>query len=86
MYGIFVLSRTTYGGYDTYSSCVVVAQDAETAKLIHPNGIDSKLGAWWKRLNKYSTWAHPDTVNCVRVGTTETEIPGTVLCASFHAG
>ena len=46
---IYLLNQTEKTGYDTYDSCVVIANNEEEAKLIHPNGYDKyreELKVW----------------------------------------
>ena len=87
-------------GYDTYSSAVVRAPDAETARTIHPDGEQRWNGArwrvpaewddaaWTRPEHRSTTWvSHPDEVEVTLLGTAAPERSDTgVVLASFHAG
>ena len=75
---IYLLTNNVVTGYDTYDSCVVVAKDEESARLIHPSGYDYDYD--------YVDWCKPEEVEVKLIGTTETEEEGTVIIASFNAG
>ena len=71
--------------YDTYDSAVVVADSAEEAQKIHPNGASGDF-------NMYDSWvSRPGLVRVMYlgevVGEPDSDIyPGAVICASFNAG
>jgi len=98
---IYKLTQSVVNDYDTYDSCVVIAESMEAAKKIHPNGeYRWKRGQWcdefdnpcgdWQR-----TWAH--NLNDIEVehiglaggrnekGRPRDTKPGVVV-ASFNAG
>ncbi len=97
---IYVISQDSNTGYDTYDSAVVVAESADTARLLHPGGwvwdtdrkcwvcendVSSGDRKWWDPPDR-SGWCHPDNVTVEHVGTArEGQQPG-VICASFNAG
>lgn len=92
---LYLLHAGLYG-YDTYSSAVVRAPDAETARTIHPDGEQRWNGArwcaewhdaaWTRPEHRSTTWAsHPDEVEVTLLGTAERSETGVVL-ASFRAG
>lgn len=84
---IYLLTQNRARGYDTFDSCVVVAESAEKAAHIHPRGdiydvFDQRND--WKR----DTWCpHPDMVTVKLLGVAAVELePNTVVCASFNSG
>jgi hypothetical protein len=78
---LYLLTGTARG-YDTFDSCVVIAESEEVAKNVFPNGQED---GW-----KYSRgqWAEsPADVDCVLLGKAVKGLPsGQVICASFNAG
>ena len=82
---IFRLHQNINTSYDTYDSAVVVADSAEEAQKIHPNGASGDF-------SMYDSWvARPDLVTVTYlgeiVGEPERDIyPGAIICASFNAG
>lgn len=87
-------------GYDTYDSAIVVARDEESARHIHPDSrYDRQIRGYNRETNRfdkswyesdapsaYSDWTKPENVNVELVGTTNSYVEGTVLCASYNAG
>lgn len=90
---LWLLTQKENSGYDTYDSCVVVAENARIAKFFDPNGHD-----WRKRADKFnnwsgnrfgSTWAsRPAFVQAKCIGEADKRYmkSGTVIIASFNAG
>lgn len=81
---IYSLYRDSSGGYDTYDSCVVVAESEEDAKTIHPNRIDVVS----EEINFYSSssWVRLSEVQCELIGKAMSSMKRGVVCASFNAG
>lgn len=79
---LYLLTQDTNTGYDTFDSCVVVAETEDQARLIHP---EERVN-WLHKHN--NCW--PDTPDQVQVQLIGTASPGLdagkVLCASFNAG
>jgi len=82
---LFKIYQIINNGYDTFDSAVVVANSAEEAQKIHPNGAsgDFRMSDSWV--------ARPDLVTVTYlgeiVGEPERDIyPGAIICASFNAG
>lgn len=84
-------------GHDTYDSAIVVAENEEAARHIHPEidlkylvrGYNSKTGRYdkpWYESDCLWDWTKPENVNVTLVGTTDLFPKGTVLCASYNAG
>ena len=77
---LYLLEQDVNSRYDTYDSCVVVAESEEAARLINPEG--AEFGYEW------TTWAHDPTyvtVTYIGVATDNLEA-GTIICSSFNAG
>lgn len=82
---LYKLYRIDSIGYDEYDSCVVVAETEEAARHIHPSQYAEK--EWWlgdRAVRDY--WSKPNELVCELIGTTETLVAGTIVCASFNAG
>jgi len=80
---IFKLAQTAVKGWDTYSDCVVIAENAEQARRMHPRG-----GWIGQEYNDGSDWPiEADDITAEHLGTADAlyELPQ-VMCASFHAG
>lgn len=87
-------------GYDTYDSAIVVAENEEAARHIHPGstpgnpvvGYNTKTyrydKAWYESDDffPYLVWTKPEYVKAEFIGTTDLYSEGTVLCASYNAG
>lgn len=90
---IFRISQDVNGGYDTYSSAIVVAGSPDEARRVHPDDSyvwNSELNSWCYSSDpdepamSYS-WSNPENVEVELVGVAHQ--PGTrILCSSFHAG
>jgi hypothetical protein len=82
---LFRLHQNINTGYDTYDSAVVVADSAEEAQKIHPNGGSGDFSL-------YDSWvSRPDLVTLTYLGDVVGEpdddiYPGAIICASFNAG
>lgn len=74
------LLHGTATGYDTYDSCVVIAESPVKARTIHPRGDDG-----WPY--EGGSWANdPKDVKCERVGRAKLGSKPGVVCSSFNAG
>jgi len=76
---LYLLQQDENCGYDTYDSCVVVAETEDDARLINPDG---KWGRTW------TAWCKkPEEVAVTELGEAAYGLKGgTVVCASFNAG
>jgi hypothetical protein len=96
---LFYMTQDQERGYDTYDSCIVVAETPEEAIRINPSPslvwIDDEQGWGFKyadgRLEpEYCTsWANNiDRITVFEIGilTEPNYTSGTVVCASFNAG
>jgi hypothetical protein len=93
---LFHIFQSVNNDYDTFDSAVVVAETAEDAKKIHPNGDCVWDGSKWMRhledgrvfeMNAF-TWCTPEDVMAFELGdlTDVDYTAGNVICASFNAG
>lgn len=82
---IYLIWQNENRGYDTYDSVVVVAEDEESAKRIHPNTYGENP---WKDDSWGSGWCYsPDDVKVELVGTYEgAKTEPHIILASFNAG
>lgn len=80
---IYLLSQIEYTGYDTYDSCVVVANTEAEAKTYDPSG------GFIQDKHQYccDSWPrNPDLVDCLLIGKAIDGVGAGVICASFNAG
>ena len=95
---VYKLSQTVQDHYDTYDSCVVIAEGPESAKRFHPNGYYVWTEAGWEHKGYLVTpmgdnWCEwPPDLNDITVeyigvfdGNLE-DFDGAVICASYNAG
>ena len=73
---LYLLEQDHVGGYDTYDSVVVIAEDAEAARVMIPDTNSVRYGAWTD---------DPSKVMVTYLGTSADPVPGVIL-ASFNAG
>ena len=45
---LYLITQEINNDYDTYDSFVVVAEDEESAKTVHPLDTDKSFGSWVK--------------------------------------
>lgn len=82
---LFKLSQDVNNDYDTYSSCVVVAKDPDSAKAMTPYNPDYDLDVDCQY--REQAWAPVQDVKVECVGAASDGLrEGDVICASFHAG
>lgn len=74
---IYLISQTVKWGYDTFDSAVVAAPDEETAKNMLP-------ADWVALASILCVWCKPEDVQVKYIGVTD--LPQSVICASFNAG
>ena len=78
---IYLLTQTEIGGYDTYDSCVVCAENEEAASKILPSQHSS-----WER-EPWRMWAsRPENVTVKLIGVAADGVEPGVVLASFNAG
>ena len=98
---LWKLSQDVNNEYDTYSSAVVVSQDPEAARRIHPArysdtgdaifSFDQDHADWVDTSDGMSrgedSWTYPNNVKAVCVGEASSFlVEGEVVVASYHAG
>ena len=78
---IYLLKQSVNTKYDTYDSCVVVANSIEAARQILPSSYE-QWGAQW------TGWAYkPEQVSVTLIGVADKSYNSEqVICASFNAG
>ena len=84
---IYKISQTVCRGYDTYDSAIVVAETAQSATLIHPDGYIED--GWYTNYmpSMLSTWSHPKDVQVELIGIASREFTKEcVILSSFHSG
>lgn len=81
---LYRLTQTTIRGYDTFDSCIVVANSISEAKSMHPydggdiNSTNRYIDDWPK---------HPEQITAEYIGKADPKFTQPeVLCASFNAG
>lgn len=91
---IYLVSQTVAKGYDTCSDMVVVAENEEEARNIHPcqhplledwSGMDDDFNyEYWLS----NIWAkNPSQVSVKLIGTSVLpKVKNPIICYSFHAG
>ncbi|GHU92636.1 hypothetical protein FACS1894208_00120 [Clostridia bacterium] len=78
---LYLLTQSERCGYDTYDSCVVVAESEDDAVTIHPKGDN----AWWREFSR--VWASdPETVHAKYLGVATDGLERGMVLASFNAG
>lgn len=80
---IYKIEQNDVTGYGTFDSAVVIAEDEETAKRIHP---ESTLGPFNTVFGENrDTWTdNPDKVKVTLLGTALDGMQAGVICASFE--
>lgn len=83
---IYLLEQDENSAYDTYDSAVVIAENEDEARKIHPSRYND-MGEWWVNAPKYGTWAYSlKGVKVTYLGPYKGTVKGLVICASFNAG
>jgi hypothetical protein len=89
---IYLIEQSVNTGYDTFDSAVVIAASENDAKLVHPkvswaiySGSITSEQIW---AESCCTWAGtPEDVTATLIGTaSDTQVEGSVICASFNTG
>lgn len=93
---IYKLSQTINDDYETYDSCIVIAENEEEAIKIHPNGRQNWDARGRKLENSYFVYGNFDINDWVEIEDIKVELIGIadkslntdieVVCASFNAG
>lgn len=88
-YKIYKLSQNVNNGWNTYDSCVVVAENEDQAKSIHPNGISVTRDCDGGYESYYDpVWAVREDVKVEEIGRAEPKKydKPQVIVASFNTG
>lgn len=82
---IYLIKRTDTIGYDEYDSAVVIAEDDEKARHIHPGGYGKFENGEWS-MGGYA-WAMPQSLEVTLIAKAVPDLPNQgVILASFNAG
>ena len=85
---IYLISQTINNGYDTYDSAVVVAENEDDARTIHPNG-NMKVEIWGEYNTSFLSWVTSHEMDHIKVQLIGKAFPTVgkgVVLASFNAG
>lgn len=77
---LYLLSQTKNNDYDTYSACIVCAENEESAKLIRPDSCR------WEDGFSYSWITKIDDIKVKFLGEAEETLKEGIVLSSFHAG
>lgn len=86
---IYKLSQTINNDYDTYDSLVVIAQNEDEARKIHPSPYVE--GDWWNEVDEFSGWVNVEK-NCLEhvkveyLGEASPGLSEGIIVTSFNAG
>jgi hypothetical protein len=78
---LYLLSQSVNNDYDTYDSCVVCAEDEDSAKRIRPDSY-----SWEEECNGYSWVTKVEDVKVRYLGEADAVIKNGVVLSSFNAG
>ena len=77
---LYLISNVVNGGYDTYDSAVVAAENPLSAQATHPSGCEGEF-------NNYNhTWCNIQDVKVELIGKAKAGTKAGVILASFKAG
>ena len=80
---IYLIVRDDEGGYDSYDSAVVCAENEEEARKIHPGGGGQDTQ---ETAEMFDTWCNLTEVSVKYIGEAkEVSVKG-IICTSFNAG
>jgi hypothetical protein len=83
---LYLLSQTENGGYDTFDSAVVAAENEEEARMIYP-GHHSEGTIWdGREKSMFGTWCDAHYVDVDYLGEAREGTEGGIIVASFNAG
>jgi hypothetical protein len=83
MLKLYLLTQNETTGYDTYSACVVCAENEEDAKKIHPRFYGDP--SVWD--TEYPEWATtPKNVNSQLLGVADEETGKGIVLSRYHSG
>ncbi len=76
---IYLLKPTRDTSYEDYLGAVVAAEDEDSARLIHPDGMSVYGEHNWEL-----DWQNPEALSVTLIGTTDR--PSGLILGSFNAG
>lgn len=79
---LYLLSQDVNNGYDTYSDCIVCANDEKDAISISPDDDHCPIDLGEANYN----WTIQSNVKCEYIGEAKEGLKRGVVCASYHAG
>lgn len=78
---LWLLKQTVNNDYETYDSCIVAAPDADTARMVRPDGCG------WHEEHFWTAWMFkPEDITVRLIGTADPSVESGVVLASFNAG
>ena len=81
---IYLLEQKENDDYDTYDSCVVLAETEDEARMLHPDKSIYHTKPWE---GTAFTWASkPEYVKVTLIGVASIERDDPFICKSFNAG
>ena len=93
---IYKLSQTINDNYNTYDSCVVIAENKKEAVKVHPNGYQNWDTRGQKSESRYfryenfniDDWSEIQHIKVELIGVADESLDAEnkVVCASFNAG
>ena len=84
---IYKLERTDKVNYDEYISCIVVANDEEHARIIHPDWSFMTGDPSEDRKRFDRDWAYSQSnITCQKIGTADKSMEVWVVDSNFIAG
>ena len=93
---IYKLSQTINDNYDTYDSCVVIAENEKEAVKVHPNGYQNWDTRGQKSESRYFRYENFDIYDWSEIQHIKVELIGVadesldteikVVCSSFNPG
>ncbi len=84
---IYLISQDVNNGWDTFDSAIVIAENEEEAKKIHPYGnYDYEEEGDGKYDKRYGGWSKKEFVEVEYIGEAKKGSERGVVCASFNAG
>ena len=89
---IYLLKQDINYDYDTFDSAVVVANNEDDARTIHPNEYGVKFKRWWAEQGSWGdddvwvAYSEIDKIKVTYLGEAEKSLKRGVIISSFNAG
>ncbi len=84
---IFLLTQSVNNDYDTYDSCIIIAENKNDAKIISCEKLE--YGDRIEKTDRYSSWVGKDKIDSINIeyiGEAKEGSEQEVVCSSFNAG